>query len=287
MPPSTVTFLGSVGGWSGSAGSSRALSTKAAASTAASDVPPLPPARWLADLRARVGKCIIFGCSPAQVSEAAAVARALATEWRRLTAGSEGYLTGQRRGLEGQNVVWGEMDSFSHINNVVYARYAESSRVNWVNHFALHVDPARSEQWRGLMQAQTVGLIMKSLTTEFKFPMTYPDAISVYHRLRVSPEEDPQTTSLFLDCIVLSHRHKRIAARLYEDVSFYDYRIAAKTQMPEFVRAVLIDIWQQQQREMVEARSRISELVGMVERLETQTWDRADAVEDLGQAAAE
>lgn len=38
--------------------------------------------------------------------------RALATEWRALVAGGEGFLTGGRRGLEGQQVVWGEMDSF-------------------------------------------------------------------------------------------------------------------------------------------------------------------------------
>ncbi|KAL1898277.1 hypothetical protein Sste5346_003685 [Sporothrix stenoceras] len=246
------------------------------------ETPPLPPTRWLADLRNRVGKCIMFGCSAAQVAEAAAVARALATEWRRLTAGSEGYLTGGRRGLECQKVVWGEMDSFAHVNNVVYARYAESSRVNWVNQIALHVDPARSDQWQGLMQAQTIGLIMKSLTTEFKFPMTYPDAISVYHRLRVSPDANPKSTSLLLDCVVLSHSHKRIAARLYEDVSFYDYRIASKTQMPEFIHKVLADIWRQQQQEMVLTRTRIWGLVAAVEQLEKQTWDREDAVEDLG-----
>ncbi|CAK7265567.1 hypothetical protein SEPCBS57363_001647 [Sporothrix epigloea] len=255
--------------------------------SAASDMPTLPPARWLTDLRSRVGKIIMFGCSMAQVSELAVVTRALANEWRQLTAGSEGYLTGQRRGLEGQKVVWGEMDSFGHVNNVVYARYAESSRVNWINHFALHVDPARSKQWRGLMQADTVGLIMKSFTVDFKFPMTYPDSISVYHRLRSSPEQDPRITSLLLDCMILSHSHKRIAARLYEDVSFYDYRKAAKTQMPEFARAVLTDLWRQQQQEMVQARSRIWELVAMVERLEKQTWDRIDAVEDNGCAAAQ
>ncbi|CAK7269775.1 hypothetical protein SEPCBS119000_003742 [Sporothrix epigloea] len=249
-------------------------------------MPPLPPARWLTDLRLRVGKCITFGCSPAQVSQLAVVTRALANEWRQLTAGSEGYLTGQRRGLEGQKVVWGEMDSFGHVNNVVYARYAESSRVNWINHFALHVDPARSEQWLGLMQAETIGLIMKSLTIEFKFPMTYPDSISVYHRLRLSPEETPRATSLLLDCMVLSHSHKRIVARLYEDVSFYDYRKAGKTQVPEFVRVVLTDLWQQQQQEMLRARSRIWELAAAVERIEKQTWDRIDAVEDHGSAAA-
>lgn len=79
-----------------------------------------PPKRWPSDLRARIGKCILFGCSPAQVAEAGAVLRALATEWRALVAGSEGFLTGGRRGLEGQQVVWGEMDSF--VRHVVVAR---------------------------------------------------------------------------------------------------------------------------------------------------------------------
>lgn len=84
---------------------------------------------------------------------------------------------------------------------------------------------------------------------------------------------------------MLSHNHRRIAARLYEDVSFYDYRIASKTQMPEFMREVLTDVWRQQQAEMVRARTRIWELAATVERLEKGTWDRADAVEDLGSAA--
>lgn len=59
-----------------------------------------------------MGKCILFGCAPAQVAEAGTVLGALATEWRALLAGSEGFLTGGRRRLEGQQVVWGEMDSF-------------------------------------------------------------------------------------------------------------------------------------------------------------------------------
>lgn len=71
-----------------------------------------PPARWHADLKARLGKCIIFGCSPAQVQQAAIILRVLGSEWRSLMAGAEGFLTGGRRGLEGQAVQWGEMDSF-------------------------------------------------------------------------------------------------------------------------------------------------------------------------------
>jgi len=74
--------------------------------------PPPPPTRWITDLRARIGKCIVFGCSNQQVSRVAAVLRALAVEWRDLLAGSEGFLTGGRRGLDGQKIAWGEMDSF-------------------------------------------------------------------------------------------------------------------------------------------------------------------------------
>ena len=41
---------------------------------------------------------------------------ALATEWRSLLAGSEGYLTGGGRGLGDRKVVWGEMDSFVSVS---------------------------------------------------------------------------------------------------------------------------------------------------------------------------
>lgn len=92
--------------------SSSSLDSSSITPPATSEAPPAPPARWLSDLQARVGKCIIFGCPEAQIGRAATVLRALATEWRELTAGSEGFLTGGRRGLEGQKVVWGEMDSF-------------------------------------------------------------------------------------------------------------------------------------------------------------------------------
>ena len=31
-----------------------------------------------------------------------------------------------------QAVVWGEMDAFNHVNNVVYYRYAESARIEYL-----------------------------------------------------------------------------------------------------------------------------------------------------------
>ncbi|KAI0525524.1 thioesterase-like superfamily-domain-containing protein [Xylaria bambusicola] len=241
----------------------------------------LPPPRWVSDVRARVGKCISFGCDPAQVQRAAMIMGTLAREWRILSAGSEGFLTGSRGGLENQQVVWGEMDSFSHVNNANYIRYAESARVNWILHFAVE-DPKHKEAWKDLMQPKSIGLIMKSITADYKFPMTTPDRISAYHRLRICPEETH--TSLILDCIILSHRHRRIAARTFEDVAIYDYREAKKTVLPDFMLGVLRDTWRKQEERATWARERIRGILNEVESLEKETWNREDAVEDLGVA---
>ncbi|KAK3685378.1 thioesterase-like superfamily-domain-containing protein [Podospora appendiculata] len=257
-------------------------SSSAALSSATASIPPPPPSRWIADLRARIGKCIIFGCSNQQISRAAAVLRVLATEWRELVAGSEGFLSGGRRGLDSHKIAWGEMDSFQHVNNVNYYRYAESARVNWITNFSVHVDPEHREQWANLMTPKAIGLIMKSLKADFKFPMVYPDKISVYHKLRSAPEGNPAPSAFMLDCIVLSHQHRRIAARLEEDIVVYDYRAASKASMPPFMVDLFAATYRMQQEETAKARARIWELMEIVKTLEKETWDREDAVEDFG-----
>ncbi|KAK6836730.1 hypothetical protein PG987_007225 [Apiospora arundinis] len=261
--------------------SSRSFSCSAnrSSSQQKQQAPDMPSSRWYADLQARLGKCIIFGCSPAQVHRVAGVLGALTREWRSLSAGSEGFL--QQGGLEGQAVVWGEMDSFQHVNNAAYIRYAEASRVNWVRYFA-NVNPAHADDWRDLMNPRGVGLIMKSIKADYKFPVVYPDRISVYHKLRSLPSESD--TSLILDCMILSHKHRRIAARTEEDVVIYDYGAGKKATMPPFVLQTFRDTWERQEGETRRARLRIQELAREVETLEKETWNREDAVEDLGAA---
>ncbi len=116
-------------------------------------------------------------------------------------------------------------------------------------------------------------------------PVVYPDSISVYHKLRLSPASSPPPTSLILDCIILSHKQRRVAAKTEEDIAIYDYRIAKKAEMPKFMQDVLSEIWRLQQEEMVRARSQVWELIKAVEELERETWNRPDAVEDVGSAA--
>lgn len=130
----------------------------------------IPPARLLDDLRTRIGKCITFGLTPPQTANAGSILKTLAHDWRALLAGSEGFLTSrERRGLYRHSVVWGEMDSMGHVNNVMYNRYAESARVNWVNNYATYVDPAHRKEWLGLATPEGDGMILRSIRTDFKF----------------------------------------------------------------------------------------------------------------------
>jgi hypothetical protein len=77
--------------------------------------PPTLPPRWLSDVRTRIGKCIMFGISSSQAREAGSILQELSRDWRELSAGSEGFLTGPgERGLYRQEVVWGEMVRIYH-----------------------------------------------------------------------------------------------------------------------------------------------------------------------------
>jgi len=52
----------------------------------------------------------MFGLKPAQIEDAGKILQQLARDWRELIAGSEGFLTDEkRRALYRHNVVWGEM----------------------------------------------------------------------------------------------------------------------------------------------------------------------------------
>lgn len=51
------------------------------------------PSDWLAQLRQRVGKCILFGLSERQIDEAGHIMKLISTEWHQIVAGSEGFWT--------------------------------------------------------------------------------------------------------------------------------------------------------------------------------------------------
>ena len=62
-----------------------------------------------------------------------------------------------------QPIHWGEMDAFNHLNNVVYYRYAESARIDYL-------------QALGMFDGSMVTVLAQS-SCQYLRPVTYPDTL--------------------------------------------------------------------------------------------------------------
>lgn len=253
------------------------------ASTIKSVTASLSP-RWLSDVKQRLGKCIMFGLKAHEMNQVGSILHEIANDWRELVAGSEGYLTDkQRRGIYRREVIWGEMDSMGHVNNVTYNRYAESARIVWAQNYAKHIDPKHQQAWSELWTPKGDGLILRSIKTDFKFPMTWPDHVTVYHKLALKPT--PKTDSFVLDVLIMSELHQRPVARCVEDIVVYDYRQGKKTPLRPFMVEAFENTWRLQEESKMLNSERVTSILDRVRSVEQQSWDRPDAVEDLGSAS--
>ena len=118
-------------------------------------------------------------------------------------------------------VAWGEMDSFQHVNNIVYFRYFESARILYSEKLGLHK----------LKDDTGIGPILGSTSCKYKLPLTYPDTVSVGARI-IDVLED----RFSMKYVVVSHRHNRIAAEGDGVVVMYNYHEGKKTAVPGELR---------------------------------------------------
>lgn len=110
--------------------------------------------------------------------------------------------------------------------------------------------------------------------------MKYPDHVTVYHRLASKPLEGTDTFDMH--AIILSELHQRTAAKVIEDCVLYDYRTSKKTPIKPFMLSVLQETWEHQEEAKRTNSRRVVGLLGRVRKLETDSWDREDAVENMG-----
>ncbi|ORX94464.1 thioesterase-like superfamily-domain-containing protein, partial [Clohesyomyces aquaticus] len=164
----------------------------------------------------------------------------------------------------------------------VYNRYAESARTNWALNFA-NADPAHRAEWSGLLGPTGIGLILRSIRTDYKFPMKWPDHVTVLHKLRSKPM--PDSDHFKLDVLILSELHRRPAARCLEDIVVYDYTKGRKAPLKPFMFNKFMETWELQESAKQMYGERVTDLIARVRGLEKSSWDREGAEEDLGTAA--
>ncbi|MGZ6143774.1 MAG: acyl-CoA thioesterase [Myxococcales bacterium] len=118
-------------------------------------------------------------------------------------------------------VQWGDMDSFGHVNNVVYLRWFESARITYFERAGI------------LAGMPDVGPIQARQVIDYRLPLTYPD------RLLVSTTVTKLgNTSFTMGLRLRSHANDRaIAAEGEAVIVMVDYRNGRKVPLGDALRA--------------------------------------------------
>jgi acyl-CoA thioester hydrolase len=124
-------------------------------------------------------------------------------------------------------VAWGEMDAFQHINNIVYFRYFESSRIAYFERLNI----------MDLMARTSIGPILAATSCRFKTPLTYPDTVLVGTKV-INIEEDRFT----MEHCAVSIKHQKIAAEGDGVIVAFNYRENRKAVVPEELKLQILDL---------------------------------------------
>jgi len=124
-----------------------------------------------------------------------------------------------------QPIVWGEMDAFLHVNNVVYFRYFETARIAYFE----KLDVIE------YMNRTGIGPILASTGCRFRIPLSYPDRIFIGARV-TGIEEDRFT----MHYVVVSDKHDKTAAEGDGLIVVFNYRENTKAVIPDQLRQKIV-----------------------------------------------
>ena len=119
-------------------------------------------------------------------------------------------------------VVWGEMDAFEHVNNIVYFRYFETARIAYFEKLDLPTFLGRDP----------VGPILSETTCRFRAALSYPDRVSIGARVASFGED-----RFVMRYAVFSHRLGRLAAGGQGSLVCFDSRPDRKVPVPEGLKS--------------------------------------------------
>ncbi len=116
-----------------------------------------------------------------------------------------------------QDVIWGDMDAFEHVNNTVFFRYFEDARWEFFNRFGVNEYKAK----------HNIGPILATTSCNFKLPLTYPDRIHIGARYTIlSPKK------ISMEYVVYSEKLDGIAAEGEGLLIYYDYGQGRSCEIP-------------------------------------------------------
>ncbi|KAF4450011.1 hypothetical protein F53441_6795 [Fusarium austroafricanum] len=207
------------------------------------------PSRWLSDVQRDLRELTSDKYPSECRAEAGKLFHDNVRSWRQLLAGSQGFLLG-------------------HVNNVIYNRYVETGRVYFIRKHGEEAPPEEKPHWDDLPTPRSLGLILKSITTEYKFPLEFPDMITVLYKLREAPTSE--SSSLKMEALVLSEKHRRVAARCIDETTIYDYTTRKKSVLKPFMVEKFQETFKKQEEYRVKQTYRARQVVAAAQELKNK-----------------
>ena len=124
-------------------------------------------------------------------------------------------------------IAWGDMDAFQHVNNIMYFKYFESARIAYFEKLA----------FQDHMVQTGIGPILATTRCTFKIPLTYPDQVRVGAKVDAIYED-----RFLMKYLVVSHKHKNIAASGEGMLVAFNYQEGRKTAIPDEIRTRIADL---------------------------------------------
>ena len=122
------------------------------------------------------------------------------------------------------DVAWGDMDSYGHVNNVIYFRYFEHARIEYLDRVG----------WLASMRETGLGPIVASTSARFRRALIYSDHLLVGAQLA-----SRQPDRITLEHRIISLRQDAVVCDGQVVVVSYDYRGSAKAPIPEAISAAI------------------------------------------------
>lgn len=120
-------------------------------------------------------------------------------------------------------VRWGDMDSLGHVNNTIFFRYAEQTRVEWLEAMGLQVVPHAGE-----------GIVVASADMAFRQPVLYPAELEC-RMLAASPGRSSLVTRTEIRRID-ADATRTLVAEGHATLVWVDYQTTRPTPWPDAIR---------------------------------------------------
>ncbi len=116
-----------------------------------------------------------------------------------------------------QQVVWGDMDAFGHVNNVMYYRYVESARLAYIER-------------TGILSSDILTVVASNQCKYLK-PVFYPDQLSIGARI-----EELRNSAFRMHYLLWSEQQQSIVAEAEAVIVCVDKVNMQKTLISELTR---------------------------------------------------